>query len=399
MNLLSVVRKNIRKKLFRSIAIMLSVMVVSATLFAVTTIMESVETSLKKGTARLGADIMVVPAKAENAARSALLSGEPTTFYMDSDVENKIRTIEGVKSAAGQIFLQSTTYQCCDIGKMLLIGFDPRNDFTIMPWLTEELKRPLADDEVIMGRGITAYRVGDWIKLYGMEFTIAGMLEETGMKFLDESVFMPISAVRKVVENSKKEGVKKVDLPADKISTIFVRVNPDISPARVAIFIEHDIEGVKAIVSEQVISSVRQQLFMLLRSTLFISIILWVLSLLLIGVVFSMIVNERQREIGLLRAMGATKGNIFQLIMSEAAILSLAGGLIGILLGGGFLYTFKGFIRTSLQIPYLWPSVPVFAALIMACLCMSFITGTGAALYPAIRSMRMEPYEAIRRGE
>lgn len=399
MNLLFVVRKNIRKKLFRSIAIILSVMVVSATLFAVTTIMESVETSLKKGTARLGADIMVVPAKAENVARSALLSGEPTTFYMDSDVEAKIRTIEGVKSAAGQIFLESTTYQCCDIGKMLLIGFDPSNDFTIMPWLTEEMKKPLADDEVIMGRGITAYMVGDWIKLYGMEFTIAGMLEETGMKFLDESVFMPISAVRKIVENSKKKGVKRVELPENKISTIFVRVNPDISPARVAIFIEHGIDGVKAIVSEQVISSVRQQLFVLLRSTLFISIILWVLSLLLIGVVFSMIVNERQREIGLLRAMGATKGNIFQLIMSEAALLSLVGGFIGIILGGGFLYVFKGFIRASLQIPYLWPSVPVFAVLILACLLMSLITGTGAALYPSIRSMNMEPYEAIRRGE
>lgn len=399
MNLLSVVRNNIRKKLFRSIAILLSVMVVSATLFAVTTIMESVETSLKKGTARLGADIMVVPAKAENEARAALLSGEPSIFYMDSAVENKVRAIEGVKSAAGQIFLQSTTYQCCDIGKMLVIGFDPRNDFTITPWLTEEMKRPLADNEVIMGRGISAYMVGDWVKLYGMEFTIAGMLEETGMKFLDMSVFMPVSAVRKVIENSGQKGVQQLNLPADKISTIFVRVKPDISPSRVAIFIEHDIDGVKAIVSEQVISSVRQQLFVLLRSTLFISIILWVLSLLLIGVVFSMIVNERQREIGLLRAMGATKRNIFQLIMSEAALLSLAGGLAGIVLGGGALYLFRGLIRASLQIPYLWPSVPVFAALITACLCLSFFTGTGAALYPAIRSMKMEPYEAIRRGE
>ena len=400
LGLFYIAKKNLRRKFFRSFAIAASVAVVAGTLFSITTIMDSVETSLRKGTERLGADIMVVPESAEAKAKTALLAGEPSIFYMDRSVEERVRKIEGVKKAASQVFLKSAKYKCCDVSDMLLIGFDPANDFTIIPWLTEELKRPLKEDEVIMGRGLTAYAVGSKITFFGTDLKVVGMLEETGMKFIDESVFMPYRGLKRLAEESrKKKGVKETDIPVGKVSTVLVQVAPEVSPARVAIFIEHEIDGVKAIVSEQVISSVRKQLFILLRSILSISIILWIMAMLLIGVVFSMIVNERQREIGLLRAMGARKSGIFKLIMAEASILSILGGILGIAGGGAFLYIFRGFIRSALNIPYLWPSATQFSVLILICLALSFATGTVAALYPAIRSMRMEPYEAIRRGE
>lgn len=394
-----IAKKNLRRKIFRSLAITVSVAVVAGTLFSITTIMNSVETSLRKGTERLGADIMVVPATAEAQAKTALLAGEPSVFYMDKAIEDKIREIEGVKRASSQLYLESSKYECCDVADMLMIGFDPNNDFTIIPWLTEELKRPLSDNEAIMGRGLTAYAVGAKITFYGTDLMIAGMLEETGMKFIDNSIFMPYEGLRKIAEYSAKKGKQDVHIPLNKVSTVLVQVNTEISAARVAIFIEHQIDNVKAIVSEQVIAAVRKQLFILLKSILSISIILWIMAMLLIGVVFSMIVNERQREIGLLRAMGAKKNSVFKLIMTEASVLSLFGGMLGISAGGIFLYGFRGFIRSSLDIPYLWPSISEFSLLIIICLVLSFLTGTLAALYPAIRSMTMEPYDAIRRGE
>ncbi|GBD98591.1 FtsX-like permease family protein [bacterium BMS3Abin07] len=392
--------KNIKRKFFRSIAIIISVTVVAATLFSVTTVMDSVETSLEKGTARLGADIMVVPAKAQAQAKATLLAGEPSTFYMDRNIVDRVRKIEGVKAASSQVFLKTAKYKCCAVNDMQLIGFNPSTDFSIKPWLIKKLSRPLRDNEIIMGRELTAFDVGSSIRIYGKDMKVVGMLDETGMKFIDNSVFMPYSAMEKISEESKtKKGVKAANLPIDKISTVLVQVAPEISAERVAIFIEHEIDGVKALVTEHVISSVRKQLFVLLRSVFSISIILWVMALLLIGVVFSMIVNERQREIGLLRSMGASKGNIFRLIMTEASILSLSGGILGIIIGGVFIYVFRGLIRSSLNIPYLWPSPLEFIILIAICLFLSLATGTGAALYPAIRSMRMEPYEAIRGGE
>jgi putative ABC transport system permease protein len=407
LSMLGIAQKNLRRKLFRSLAITLSVTVVAATLFAVTTIMDSVELSLKRGTQRLGADIMVVPADAETDAKAVLLAGQPTTFYMDKSIEEKIRNIEGVDRAASQIFLETAQYKCCDVADMLLIGFDPENDFTITPWLSEKLKRNLDVKEVIMGRTISAFNVGFIIQLYGLDFKVAGMLEETGMSFIDDSIFMPYKSMQNIIENSeknqkksgKKSTVKAVDLMKDQISTVLVQVKPEIAANRVALYIESQVEGVKALVSEQIISSVRKQLFILLRSILSISVILWVMSLLLIGVVFSMIVNERRRELGMLRAMGAKKKHVFGLIISEAAVLSLFGGIIGIGVGSVALHFLKSTIQATLNIPYLWPSVTDFAWLIVICLTMALFTGVGAALFPALRATFVEPYSAIRGGE
>ncbi len=411
LSMLGIALKNMRRKLFRSLAITLSVTVVATTLFAVTTIMDSVELSLQRGTQRLGADIMVVPADAENEAKAVLLAGEPSTFYMDKAIEDKVRKVEGVDKAASQIFLETAQYKCCDVADMLLIGFDPENDFTITPWLSDTLRRGLDAKEVIMGRTISSFNVGFIIQLYGLDFKIAGMLEETGMDFIDDSIFMPYKSMQNIIENSeksqnkkkrkkqKKETVKAVKLMKDQISTVLVQVKPEIAAERVALYIENQIEGVKALVSEQIISSVRKQLFILLRSILSISVILWVMSLLLIGVVFSMIVNERRRELGMLRAMGAKKKHVFGLIISEAAILSLLGGISGIALGSIVLHFLKETIQATLNIPYLWPTPTDFIFLIIVCLVLSLLTGIGAALIPALRATFVEPYTAIRGGE
>ncbi len=399
LTILHIARKNLRRRLFRSLAIAASVAVVAGTLFSVTTVMESVERSLKRGTARLGADVIVVPEGYEAKARAALLAGEPSTFYMPRSVVDKVRKINGVLNASGQLFVQSAAYACCDVADMLLIGFNPKTDFTITSWLKESLNRDLAPDEVIIGRELSAYTKGSKISFFGSEFTVADYLEVTGMRFIDNSVFIPFEGVRKMVERSKTHSEAPLTVTPDQVSAILVQVRPDMDPARVAIFIEHEIEGVKTVVSEDVITSVRKQLFVLLRSILIISGILWIMALLMIGVIFSMIVNERQREIGLVRAMGATRKKVFGLVMSEASILSLLGGAAGVVVGGVLLFSFKNMIKFSLNVPFLWPEPAEFGVIILLCMTLAFLTGIGAALYPALRSSLMEPYAAIRKGE
>lgn len=397
--LLSLAGKNIKRKLFRSVAIVLAVLVVAATLFSVTTIMQSVEQSLERGTARLGADLLVVPAKSENAAKRALLAGKPSTFYMDKALVEKVRGIKGVRAVTSQIFLKSSTYECCDIGNMLLIGFDPENDFTIKPWLTQTLHRSLLDNEVIMGRGLTAFAEGFTLNFYNTPFKIVGMLEETGMEFIDNSFFITYAGIEQIIENSLKSGGRDTGIPEHQVSSILVQTDPEIAPDRVGLYIEAELDGIKAIVTDRIIASVRKQLYILLRSVFSVSFILWVMSLVLIGVVFSMIVNERKKEIGVFRAMGAKKSHIFRLIILEATQLSLLGGVLGVMAGGGVLYGFRNAIYASLNIPHLWPSPTRFVLLVGFCLLLSVLTGIVAALLPAIRAALLEPYEAIRGGE
>ncbi|MFN3396452.1 MAG: ABC transporter permease, partial [Thermodesulfovibrionales bacterium] len=125
----------------------------------------------------------------------------------------------------------------------------------------------------------------------------------------------------------------------------------------------------------------------------------WVITIILIAVVFSMIVNERQREIGILRSLGAKKGSVFSFITAEAFIISLTGGMAGIIAGGLLLYSLKVPLTGAFNLPYLWPDRIFIISAIIVTLFISISTGIAAAFYPALRCSRMEPYEAIRKGE
>jgi putative ABC transport system permease protein len=219
------------------------------------------------------------------------------------------------------------------------------------------------------------------------------------MKFFDRSVFMTMDAAYKMAVNSKTRAMQTLDLRKDKISAVLVQVKDNWQPDRVAIRIEHDVAGVRAIASDQVVSTVRKQLSGLMRGILVISAVLWVLALLIMGFAFYMIVNERQRELGLLRAMGAKKGHVFSLIVLEAVIISLAGGIFGMAAGSSLLFAFRKIIVQSLKLPYLLPSLPVLSELVAGAVIFSILTGLLASLLPAISASKKEPYEAIRKGE
>jgi putative ABC transport system permease protein len=114
---------------------------------------------------------------------------------------------------------------------------------------------------------------------------------------------------------------------------------------------------------------------------------------------FYMIVNERRREIGLLRAMGGNRLHIAAIILSEAALLSVAGGTAGVALGFGLLLTFKDLMLHYLKLPYLFPSVLELALLIGGAVLFALMTGLLSALLPSLAVIRTEPYEAIRSAE
>lgn len=390
--------RNLKRKFIRTFILLLIVAVVTGTLFSATIFITGMKNALRIGTYRLGADILVVPEKNESQAKTALLAGEPATFYMDSEIADRIKRIEGVKKISPQLFLKSSSFTCCFNVNVFLIAFDPETDFTVTPWLSKKLKRTLSSSEIITGREVPVI-AGDTIPFFGTPFTVAGTMEPTGMKFFDQSVFMTMDAAHIMAENSKTKSMQPINIEKNKISAVLVQVQDGYTPERIAIRIEHEIDGVKAISSDEVISTVRKQLIGLLRGILTISAILWILALLMIGFAFYMIVNERQREFGLLRAMGAKKRHIFRLINSEAIIIASSGGIIGIIAGSLLLLSFKNLILHNLKLPYLLPSAMVLIEIISGAIIFSIFTGFISSLLPASSASKMEPYEAIRKGE
>ncbi len=374
------------------------VAVVSCTLFAATLFLKSVDNALRIGSYRLGADIIVVPESAEIKVQTALLSGEPTQFLMDKSVFDEVKSTEGVQSVTPQLFIKPASFFCCLTEDVFLIAIDQKTDFTVKPWLEKNIGRMLSTGEVIIGGKIPVI-VGDTVPFFGSRFIVAGKMEPTGLNIVDRGVFMSMDAAYAMAENSKVRALQLLEIGRDKISTVLVQIKDDTRPDRVAFRIEHDIPGVKALASDTVISTVRKQLTGLIRAILAISGILWIIVLLIMGFAFIMIVNERRREIGLLRAMGANKRHIASIFLIEASLLSAGGGAVGIIVGFGLLASFKNLMLHHLKLPYLFPSPWAFVGLVVVALLLSIMTGLLSGLLPSLAALRMEPYDAIRREE
>ncbi len=346
---------------------------------------------------RLGADILVVPEGSQESGEAALITGVPTSFYMERSVVDQVAAVRGVDRVSPQLFIESLISSACCTGHVQLVGYDPDTDFVITPWLEQNVDKPLERDDVVIGSLILANK-GETVKFYGHDFEVVGILDATGMG-ADESVFMTLDAAYAMAEESAQDAATALDLQPGQISSVLVRVAPGTTIEQVAQRIKTSVPGTLAMTANELSRSVTDRLSGFLKGFIVLDIIVWIMALLTIAAIFSMIVNERQREIGLLRAMGGKRGYIFRLMTTEAVLLTAAGGLTGIILGGAGMFIFRAVITASLGIPYLWPPLWFFAILVLGTLFLSVASGVAASLYPAISSSRLEPYAAIRKGE
>jgi putative ABC transport system permease protein len=108
-----------------------------------------------------------------------------------------------------------------------------------------------------------------------------------------------------------------------------------------------------------------------------------------VGIANVMVVSvlERRREIGVRRALGASRSSIGGQFLVESVLLSLLGGLAGVLLGVVVTGVFAATQGWAVLVPW----VPVAAGL--AC---SLVVGSLVGLYPALRAARVPPTEALR---
>jgi putative ABC transport system permease protein len=396
MNSVKFALRNIRSNGVRSLIIFLCVLGVAGFFVCTTLIVSGAQHSLQRGLERLGADILVVPEGAESKVETALLMGKPTQVWMSTDILKKVASVSGVSRVSPQIYLQSLFgASCCSVSEMFLVVFDPQTDFAVTPWLQKNLGRGLSKDEIIGGSYIFTPPGERFIKLYGSNLTLAGNLDATGTG-LDQTIFITIDTARGLARSSATLAEKPLAIPESEISSVMVKVQPGSDSHRVSLQILQDVFGVVPIESPNLFGSFRQQMLGLLDGFFILLIMAWVLAIIMIALVFSLAANERHREIAVLRAMGATRLYIFRTLISEAALLALIAGMIGIVLASFGIYFFKDYISGYLRMPFLFPSFSYLAVLFMVGIALSVATVALAALMPAWRISNKEPAIAMR---
>jgi len=377
----------------RSIAVLLGVLLVAGTAFAGGLITLGVNHAVDTGLARLGADLMVVPKGSVDSTHTALVMGEPVTFYMDGAILNQVAAIPGVKAASPQIYVETLASSACCTGRLMLVGYDPDSDFTVKPWLRNALNRTLEPDEILVGNHILGV-TGDPLKFYGSTFRIAARLDPTGMG-IDETVFLPAPAVWEMAKQSVTLAEKPLSIPDGHVSAILVGLSDPAKAPEIASQIESQINGVSVLTAGQITQGVSDDLDGLMSYLLPITIGVLLVALVLFVILFAAIAHERSREIGLLRALGATSRQAISALLMEAAFMGALGGLAGVLAGYAVYGIFKTAIMVSYTLPFLYPSAPQQIVLGVAVVALAALGGALAAAYPAMRLARLDPHHAI----
>ncbi len=393
MTLLHFVLRGLKGRQFRSLLIVFFIFILTGFLVVTTVFLRGMEESLRTGMERLGADILVVPYDVTEQVQKKVLTGRLVTDdSMPADHVRRILEMEAVRRASPLLYLHTIIGSpYCIADELYIVAFDPETDFTILSWLKDKLPRPLDIRDAIGGASINTNDRAEHILINSYDLALVGSLEPTGI-WLDQTLFVTIDTARDMLSSNAIPG----ELSTDTITTIAVDLKPGYDAGRTALEMLLVAPGIWPVQTAKLMTTLSAQRAGLIQS-LFVALgITWTLAVVLTGFVFSLIVNERQREIGMLRAAGASRNFIFRLFLTESAILTIGGGLAGIILSIFLLYFFSSWLMSALEIRVFLPSLPGLVVFTIGCFLIALVLILPALLYPAIRASRLDPAVAMR---
>lgn len=225
---------------------------------------------------------------------------------------------------------------------------------------------------------------GDTLEIQGSTFNVSGVYHG-GTALEAGAVILPIDQMQKL---GSLQG---------KVTAFHVRLKPapaGESPehylARAQTEIESALPGLRAVPAAERASN--NQLVLLAHAVaLGTSSIALIVGILGIANTMAMSVFERTREIGILRALGWSSARIILLIQTEAAVLGLAGGFLGIAVGWAALRVLSEMPKTASIVS---SSIPLM--LLPEALGIAVLAGLAAGALPAWRGARLSPVEALR---
>jgi putative ABC transport system permease protein len=396
-NLGRLVLRNILGSLYRSGAILVCAILVAGLSLSATLVVQGAQAGLKRNLGRMGADIIVIPwGTMSEDFDGAHLAGMMTERWMPRTYVDRILTVQGVEVVSPQLYLSTISDSpFSSMPEMYLIAFDPVTDFVLEPWLEHDPIGALRLGEAVGGVAVSDPDGDQKIQIYGYPLLLIRTLEETGGD-ADQSLFVSFDTALAIMEEVQRQPKPAFEIAPESISTAMVKVRMGDTPHEVAVRMLEQVPGVVPIESTGFFQAQRAQVVGLLRTVLALAGLTWFLAILFMGMVFSLAANERRREIGMLRALGATRTMVLRSLLLEGVILAVTGGAAGIglaILAAGLLGE-QIALATSIQIAL--PAPLALAGWATAGLLLAVISVVLAAWLPAARLSKEEPALAMR---
>jgi len=402
---LTFIMAGIRNKPGRNLATVFCFAFIAVNIFTGQYLIAGAAGSAGRSVSRMGADFIVAPLQYSVFLRGggqdntfAIVKAIPSDWRIDSKNMEIIADVQGVSLVSPQLYVSTLNLPDLSSSPVDIFGIDPVTDFTIQPWLRAPLDRQPGPGEVIVGNQV-AGDVSSEIQVYNHRYTIAGRLDPT-RSAIDTTIFMRLDDAYTLAAT---EGIVPTSSPGishGDINAVLVRIGPGEDPDIVGNRIRRSISRSQITVigrhfTLDPVSRDIQGLSILLNS---ISVIIVVAAFPLIALIAAMVAHERQREIGLLRSMGAKRNVIFSLVMAESLFLAATGGIAGVVASVIIFAVLEtqGVLNSMLQVSFIMPMVTDTVLMAGIALLAVILIGSIASLYPAYTGSRMNPYDAIR---
>ncbi len=390
--------RSVRRNPLRSFLTLLGIVIGVAAVIAMITIGSGTTAKVKDDIAKLGSNLLVV-----NAMRPARGGGSNFEFQRlgERDLEalrNGLDDVTAVSSASQRT--QRIVYgaQNMTVG---VTGTD--NDYFVARDWAVALGREFSDSELrggtpvcIVGQTVrtqlfgTGNPVGELIRLGRMSCSIIGVLEAKGTSGFgqdqDNTVLVPVTTYQRRIAGNRNidniyvsavEGANTTEVLSD-IEAI-LRQSRRITPDQEDNFTVRDMTQVA-----EAMASTTTVMTGMLGALAGVSLLVGGIGIMNIMLVS---VTERTREIGIRLAIGAHERHILTQFLVEATVLSIIGGIAGVLLGLGI----AGGATMALSIPFV-PSPSVVAMAVG----FSALIGIVFGFFPALRGARLDPIDALR---
>jgi len=379
----------------RSALTMLGILIGIASVILLTSIGEGTRQYVLDEFTQFGTNILAInPGKTMTTGQPGALGGtirrltieDSEALYRVPGVEKVVPVAFGMARVEGEgrgrsVFIYGANSQIPDVwkfkigvGRFLPEG-DPRRGASIVV-LGPKLKRELFGERNALG---------DHVRIGGRRFLVIGVMAPKGRLLgfdIDDSAYIPVAAAQQLFN---QPGLQEIDVLFNE------RMESKIVAAGVrrVLMDRHDGEEDFAITAQDEMLDVMGRVLGIVSVAVGgiggISLVVGAIGIL---TMMWISVNERRAEIGLAKAIGASHGQILRLFLVEAMLLSLAGGLLGVVTGLGIAWLIKlGIPGLPVQTPLLY----VFAAL-----GISVLVGLVSGVMPARRAASLDPVDALR---
>ncbi len=226
--------------------------------------------------------------------------------------------------------------------------------------------------------------VGDTFKVNDNKFKVIGVMNKLGTGWpltIDSSMVMSLSHAQDI--SDRPDLISTVIIkPKAQYSAQDAENNLQAAYPKYSIYSQND--------TQKTLDTNLSQIKIFMNM---ISVFIFVVSMILIMNVMMMSVKEKTKEIGTMRAIGTSRGAIMSLIIYESLILSIIGGVIGILLMSP-VYDVLGILMGAKDVNFFHFAVP--SAVVVQVALIVFVIGTFSGLLPAYLANRISPIEALR---